>query len=297
MAAPAGLRGWVLALSNALEAPHEGDWGYVIERDHLGEIAAAGFDTVRLPARVDAHFRDGRIDPAFLARLDQVIGWAEAAGLQVILDLHHYEALMADPAAEADRFVAIWDALGAHYAGHPDTLIFELVNEPTDALTTDRAADLQARVIARLRPAHPDRWIITSGGGWGGLDGMLDMAPPGHRELRSFHYYDPWDFTHQLAPWTGQDLPARGWGGAEDRARVKVDMFRAAAPGWPVLLGEFGTYRDTDPAARAAWTGTVRRAAEAQGIGWCYWGFAADFRAFDAGTGTWLPGIRAALLD
>lgn len=284
-------------LSNALEAPQEGDWGYVITRDHPGAIAAAGFDTVRLPARVDAHFREGRIDPAFLARLDQVIGWAEAEGLQVILDLHHYEALMADPTAEADRFVAIWDALGAHYAGHPDTLIFELVNEPTDALTTARAADLQARVIARLRPAHPNRWIITSGGGWGGLDGMLALPPPSHRELRSFHYYDPWEFTHQLAPWTGADLPARRWGSPGDRARVTADMARAAAPGWPVLLGEFGVYRGADPALRADWIGAVRRAAEAEGIGWCHWGFAAEFRAFDRDSAAWMPGIRAALLD
>jgi len=36
-------------LGNALEAPHEGDWGYTIAPDHLIAIAGAGFDGVRLP--------------------------------------------------------------------------------------------------------------------------------------------------------------------------------------------------------------------------------------------------------
>ena len=46
-----------------------------------------------------------------------------------------------------------------------------------------------------------------------------------------------------------------------------------------------------------AWTGHVRQEAERLGMGWCVWGFAADFRVFDAGTGRFLPEMRGALFD
>ena len=36
-------------LGSALEAPQEGEWGYVIRRDDLVRLKDAGFDTVRLP--------------------------------------------------------------------------------------------------------------------------------------------------------------------------------------------------------------------------------------------------------
>lgn len=94
-------------LGAALEAPEEGDWGYTILRADIDRIAAAGFDTIRLPVRLDTRWDGARLDPAFLARVDEVIGWARAAGLRTILDLHHFDAFMDDPDAMTPTLVAI----------------------------------------------------------------------------------------------------------------------------------------------------------------------------------------------
>jgi endoglucanase len=288
-------------LGTAMEAPVEGDWGYVIQQRYLTAIAEAGFDTIRLPVRFSAHWDGEHLSPQILARTDQVIGWAEAAGLNVILDLHHFEEFETDPAAHMDDLRKIWAELGRHFAGHADTLMFEIFNEPSGAFTTEIAAPLFARIVAELRGQHPTRWIITSGGGWGNIDEMLRLPPPDPFEVRSFHYYDPYEFTHQQAWWMSDAPPARGWGSAEDHATLTTAIARAASGPRPLFLGEFGVYAGAPDRDRLDWIRSVRRAAEDHGIGWCYWGFSQGiyegFSAYDTGTDTWEAPVLDALLS
>ena len=59
-------------ISCALEAPQEGKWGVVIQEEHFDVIRAAGFDSVRLPVRWNAHAGEEApyaVDPAFLDRV------------------------------------------------------------------------------------------------------------------------------------------------------------------------------------------------------------------------------------
>ncbi len=287
-------------LGAAMEAPVEGDWGYVIEEDHIARIAEAGFDTIRLPVRFSAHWDGERLSPQILARTDQVIGWAQAEGLNVILDLHHFREMLFDPASHARDLVKIWRVLAEHYAGAPDSLMFELFNEPEGAFTTDRAIPLFQQITAMIRETHPDRWIITGGGNWNSLDEMLRLPDQGHREVRTFHYYHPWEFTHQQAAYLSNPPPPTSWGSVEDRAQLAADMARAGTASGPVLLGEFGVYGATDTDQRLNWIASVRRAAEDQGLPWCYWGFSqgevTGFSAFTPSSNTWEPGMLDALV-
>lgn len=282
-------------LGNALEAPAEGEWGPPILLEDLGWIAAQGFDAVRLPVRFDAHW-NGVIDPAFLRRVDEVIGWAGSEGLAVILDLHHFEALMADPDGQAGVFVSIWEELARHYASMSEGLIFELLNEPSGALDTARLGPLYAGAIAAIRRHSPDRWIVAGGEDWNGIEAMLELElPPDDRVALTFHYYEPYAFTHQLARWRDEVLPPADWGSPADRARIEADFDRAASADRPVLLGEFGVAGEVSPELRAPWTEAVRRAAEARGVGWCIWALEAEFPIRDPATGQWVPGVERAL--
>ncbi len=282
-------------LGNALDAPYEGAWGAPISEADFDWLAAAGFRSLRLPVRFDAGWQ-GRIDPALLARVDEVIAQARARGFQVILDLHHFDRLMLDPDTYEDVFVAIWRELAEHFEGHDGALAFELLNEPRDALTTPRALALYQRVIPIIRARHPDRWIIIGGGEMNSLGQMLSLPVPDNRTALTFHYYDPFAFTHQLADWLDADMPAAQWGTAGETAQVRQDMARAAAVDAPVFLGEFGVTEAAPDAQRAAWVETVRRAAEAQGIPWCYWAYRAGFGIIDPATNDWRPGMWHALM-
>lgn len=284
-------------LDQALEAPREGDWGFVIQERQIKWIAEQGFDTIRLPVRFNAHWVDNRLTPGILARVDQVIGWAFDADLNVILDLHHFEALMENPAKHSATFHAIWRELAHHYADYDDRLIFELLNEPTDALDSDGAMALFRTAYPIIRHSNPDRWIIIEGGNWASIESLADLSRIDDRTALSFHYYSPWEFTHQQAGWMDNPPPARGWGSAQDQSAVARDFEQAARFGQPMLLGEFGVSSETDLKARLNWTRNLRETAEGHGIGWCHWGLAGNFAIMNDATGAWLPGMQDALLD
>lgn len=82
---------------------------------------------------------------------------------------------------------------------------------------------------------------------------------------------------------------------------IRADLDRVGAwsrrTGVPVVIGEFGVLADAAPTAdRAAWIGTVARAAEAACLGWTHWELTAGFGLVDPATGALDPTLAEALL-
>ncbi len=292
-------------MGGALEAPREGEWGYTVRREDFRRLKQAGFDTVRVPIKFSAHTdvrAPYRISPEFLRRVDQIVDWASLEGLQLIINVHHYEELMKNPDAHEARLEAIWRQLSYHYARAPQSLMFELLNEPNDKMTVARTDALNRRLLKIVRQHNPNRWVIIGSAGWGSLDALMESTPPkGPRIMTTFHYYDPFELTHQGATWMPEDLPLGvSWRGSQaERAALSRDMDQAAQwrdkSGMPILLGEFGVINKADPASRARWAEAVRRAAEARDIGWCYWEWGTGFAAYDLASERWIPEMRKAL--
>jgi Cellulase (glycosyl hydrolase family 5) len=77
-------------LGNALDAREEQAPRLRLEQRLFDLVAAAGFDTVRLPVRWQAHAAldsPYAIAPEFLARVDWALDAAAARGLNVVVDL------------------------------------------------------------------------------------------------------------------------------------------------------------------------------------------------------------------
>ncbi len=292
-------------MGNALDAPEEGAWGWTIETDHFRIIADAGFDTVRIPVRWSAHTGPApefTIDPAFRDRVDTVLREARQAGLNVIFNVHHFNPLMADPAAYREQLMAIWRQLSPYYRNLPSDVYLEILNEPHGKLKGALMRELLVEAVAIVREHHPDRAIILGGDNYSKiatLKTLPDLDDP--RIVPTFHYYRPFNFTHQDAPWLGENGP-RGplsWGGERDEA----DLVRHAVTAGeyrlrkdvPLLMGEFGVYDDVDLAERVKWTKAVRREFEAWGVAWCTWNFTATFEIWDRKTQDWVPGMLDAL--
>lgn len=293
-------------LGNALEAPREGEWGYRIREQDLLLIEQAGFDSVRLPVKWSAHAADTppyTLDPAILNRVESVVDTAISLGLFVVLDVHHYNELMEDPETHTPRLVAMWTQIADRFVDYPDSLIFEIINEPHGALMTPGRIDsINAEVHAVIRVRSPERWIVVGGGEWGWVDGLLKTDPPiDSRTMATFHHYGPYEFTHQGAEWLDDAPPAGAvWGTARERAQLErmfdlgVD-FRDRT-GLPIFLGEFGVVETADLRERAEWTSAVREAAEARDFAWCHWDYAAAFPLYDIEAEQWIQPMLDALL-
>jgi endoglucanase len=298
--------GRCLNISNALEAPREGEWGYVIDLADIDRIADAGFDTIRLPVRWSAYTAEVPpfgIKTKFLKRVDTVINYALERDLKVILNVHHYDALNQNVSFEEARFAGMWKILAYHYRDYPDGLMFEVVNEPNTTMTPQRTDQLNRRIVREIRKTNPDRWIVLATAEWGAIRGLVQHKPRiSRRTMLTFHYYDPFHFTHQGAHFTDPpiDLGAT-WGSEKDYAELKanfetVDAFRRRYRA-PMLLGEFGVYEKADLDERAKWVKAVREEAETRGFGWCHWGFTATFNAYDHKDGEWIEPIKSALIE
>ena len=203
---------------NALEAPVEGDWGLTLLERHVAAVADAGFRTVRLPVKWSAHAASEApyaIDPAFLARVDEVVGWILGHGLQVIVNVHHYDEMASEPEAHVARWLAIWRQLSEHYQGAPDALAFELLNEPNGALSDALWNSMVQQALAVVRATNPTRLVVVGPTQWNAISALPGLELPVDDHLVvTVHTYDPFGFTHQGAEWVDPPPPiGRTWTG------------------------------------------------------------------------------------
>jgi endoglucanase len=292
-------------LGNALEAPKEGDWGLTLEAGYFQLIKDAGFQTVRVPVKWSAHAAADApyaIDPKFFARVDWVLDQAAAAGLHVVLNVHHYGEMDADPDAHLPRLVAIWEQVAGRYKDRPAAVVFEMLNEPHGKLVDAKWNAAIPPVLKAIRATNPTRPVVIGPPFWNGIWALPKLTLPADPNLIvTVHFYDPFKFTHQGASWAPDDvkkLSGLKWTGTDAEAKeLRARFDQAAAWGRannrPIFLGEFGAYEKADLDSRARWTAAVVREAEARGFSWAYWEFAAGFGAYDRTARAW----RAPLLN
>ncbi len=305
---------------------------YAQTRDHSGEhidtfttpadfalIKSLGFDHVRLsidPEPLIASKKLGSLRVDAIERLDKSVQQIQAAGLNVILDIHP-EQDWKDEMTKGDdgpqQFYNFWSTFAGHYAStDPEHVFFELMNEP-NLSDWYRWQGIQAEAVDRVRKVAPQHTLILTPASWGSLDALLAMEPVrDDNAIYTFHYYTPFWFTHQGAQWGSQEwVTLKGipypstpeniqpFLGLEPDERARLNLQRYGFDRWnaqrigmeidaaaqwarrrgvPVYLGEFGVFRDfSEPEARATWISDVRTAAEAQRIGWCMWDYQANF--------------------
>ena len=124
-------------LGNTFEAPTETAWGNSYNPEYFAMMAELGFRHVRIPVRWETPERSLEeppytIEPDFFDRIEEVVAEALANDLIVIINMHHHKALYADPEGQRDRFLAQWTQIAHTFRNHPETVLFEILNEPHD---------------------------------------------------------------------------------------------------------------------------------------------------------------------
>jgi endoglucanase len=268
-------------------------------------LREGGFDTVRVNLNAFPYMdAEGRLDPAWLKKLDWVVEEATKAGLEVIVDEHNYNECGQALEACRPKLIAFWRQVGERYKDAPNTVMFELLNEPNRQLDDAKWNALLSEALVVVRATNPARNVIIGPAFWNSADHLAGLElPDGDRHIIvTFHYYAPMRFTHQGASWVPENANLSGvtWGGPEDLAKLNADFDKVAA--WskahnrPILLGEFGAYDKVPMPLRVIYTNAVARAAEARGFAWTYWQFDSDFVLYDVKADRWVEPIRRALI-
>ncbi len=282
---------------NMFEAPSEQAWGNPWKPQYDGIIADLGFNHIRIPIRWEPSARSSATEPytinqVFLNRIKQVVDSALNNGLHAIINMHHHDSLFANPDKQKDRFLAQWKQISVFFKDYPDSLLFEILNEPNGKMTPEKWNVFAADALTTIREDNPDRIVLIGTPEWGGLGGLPYLQLPDDENIiLTVHYYNPFQFTHQGAEWVSG---ADAWLGTEwnDSETERMVVQQEFAPlvafekkyNVPVHIGEFGSYSKSDIGFRKKWTTYISRYLETLNWSWAYWEFSAGFGIYNPNT-------------
>jgi endoglucanase len=278
--------GW--NLGNGLDAHQDGVsgetvWGNPrITQKIFDGVKGAGYQVVRIPITWMGHIGkapDYHIDPGFLRRVAEVAGYANNAGLKVIINLHHDGAtesggkdlgwLSINKARKSEegmrevtaQFERVWVQIAKYFKNYGDYLIFESMNEVHDGnWGWGKPQD--------ERPQYEivNQWnqvFVNAVRGTGGNNAGRFLVIPGYctvprhttadyyrlpqdsaagvnKFIVTVHYYDPYEFCIAAT--------RHEWGTAADKQKADQD-FAVIANKFvtgrqiPVIIGESGAVR------------------------------------------------------
>jgi len=127
---------------NTMESPAEADWvSSKITESYVKFVKQTGFNAVRLPCNwVWTHLSDpgkAKIDPAWLNRVKEVVGWCVANDVYVILNDHGDNGWLEQNVNKIKKdsinakLKAIWEQIATTMRDFDEHLLFAGTNEPS----------------------------------------------------------------------------------------------------------------------------------------------------------------------
>jgi endoglucanase len=274
--------GW--NIGNTFEAPGgETGWGSpVITEDYIKSVKKQGFNAIRLPCAWNlTHLADkskARIDPKWLNRVKEVIGYCVKNDMYVLLNIHwdagwlenNCTALKKDSVNAKQR--ALWEQIATCMRDFDEHLMFASANEPNvenadqmDVLNSYHQTFINAVRSTGGRNSY--RVLVVQGPSTdvdktSKLMNRLPVDKVDGRMMVEVHYYSPYQFClmngdanwGKMFYYWGTGLhstiePERNATWAEENdvkksfGKMKTTFFDK---GIPIVVGEYGAYRRSD---------------------------------------------------
>ncbi len=171
------------------------------------QLAAAGFRHVRLsitPDFLKAMQAPYASLPDRFAYIDRALDWAERNQLAAIVDVHPHNPLPLEQGLESPAYSylqSLWQELATRYRDRPSTVLFEILNEP-QVKNPQAWQAIAAGLVKTIRAIDPIHTLIVPGPGWSGAPDLANLKPVDDPNvIYTFHFYNPFEFTHQGGPW------------------------------------------------------------------------------------------------
>lgn len=172
----------------------------------INEISTNGISVVRIPLAFD-YFCSS--DPRFFKKIEKVLTFSSSKDIEIILAYFGHELTEANLEKQTKIISANWVAMLKSLPKKHAKIYLEIVNEPTVSPSSwERAA---AEIIAAIRDLNQDVPIIVGATNANSMFELTRMQPfPFDNLIYTFHYYEPYIFTHQGTSWTGDQHATLG---------------------------------------------------------------------------------------
>ncbi len=274
---PTPTYGW--NLGNTLEPPSgEGTWGPAATQQLIDAVADAGFNTIRLPVAWDSHANPSsyQIDPAWMARVKQVVDWCYARNLYVIVNCHWDGGWLDSSLASGynatvnAKMNSYWTQIATAFRSYDHRLIFAGANEPP----VENAGEMSTlmtyyqtfvNAVRATGGNNSTRWLVIQGPSTN-IDKTYDLmttlpsdSASGRLMVEVHHYPYQWSLMTNDETWgkmfyfwgQGYHSPTMTdrnstWGEEAYTDEQFQKMYaRFTSRGIPVIVGEFGAVKRT----------------------------------------------------
>ena len=277
-------------------------------------VARAGFTSVRIPitwlGKV-GKAPEYKIEGAYMDRVAELVGWAEQAGLKVIINIHHdgadsrywlniKEAAKNDSvlAATKAQLAAMWTQIAERFKEKGRFLIFEAMNEIHDGgwgwgeNRTDGGRQygvlnewnqVFVDAVRNVGGKNADRYLAVPGYCTNPSLTIEHLKLPVDRVANrlwvSVHFYDPYQYAldNSYTEWGHTGRVGKALPHADENSIKEVFgqlKARFVDQGIPVYIGEMGcVHRDTDrgEAFRKYYLEYICKAAKEHGLATFFW--------------------------
>ena len=249
-------------------------WGNPpVTKEMIQAVKEAGFNAIRIPIRWQCHITDAQtmsIDPKWIARIKQVVGWCLDNDLKVIINVHHEKWLEGRPTYQykeenCQKLALLWMNIASEFANYDSRLAFAGTNEVhiKDNWGKPTAENLEVQnaynqifvdVVRATGGNNAKRHLILQTyvcNPWFGIENGDFIIPKdaegnGNNYMSvEFHYYQPWSYAG--------DCTYDYWGDAykdagkipADNEKTMTDFFDKAVNTWSnkglgIVIGEWG---------------------------------------------------------
>jgi endoglucanase len=250
--------GWNLGNSLDATGADETSWGNpVITQAFIGQIAAQGFKSIRIPITWMQHTGPGpsyTIDPAWMSRVQQIVDWSLSAGLYVMINVHHdswqwVNTMGSNHDQVLAEYQSIWTQIANKFKNYSNNLMFESINEPVFNVDTATQFSLLNELNTSFfhvvrdtgggnaaRPlVLPTLWTNASQANLDSLNSTITNLNDSNL-ITTIHYYGYWPFSVNIAGGTTFDATAMN----DITTSIDAVYNTFVSHGIPVVIGEYG---------------------------------------------------------
>ncbi|MCL2230697.1 MAG: glycoside hydrolase family 5 protein [Treponema sp.] len=287
-------QGWLSGTISGMETA----WGNpVTTKANIDAIKNAGFNTIRIPVTWYKALDDNFIiREDWLARVTQIVNWAEENDMFILLNTHHDEYIFKFTNSSVNNslivFERVWEQIATQFRNYDEKLVFEGLNEPrtkgaehewqggnaTERGNLNRHYQVFTDAVRRSGGNNDKRILMVNTYGasadsnaMNGLVIPVDTVP--NKIIVSIHAYTPFYFAHE-------NPGDSAW--YSNRSQITDIMNRShssfVSKGIPVIIGEFGARREKNGPIRDAWAEFYVQSARDKNIPCVLWDDGGNFR-------------------
>ncbi len=274
-----------------------------------------GFKSIRLPVAFEYFQANNSSINKILERVDEILKLCHLYEFKLIICYHSGNLTENTYQAETPKVIQLWDILAQRYINqNADELFFELFNEPPH-MNPDIWNDAADDIISAIRKIDRNRTLIVGASNFNSIYELSRTTPFADKNIiYTFHFYEPFFFTHQGAAWVGDQAATTGvpfpydeknfpplnpkikgtWGetnyyqyrkdGNEQSVKDKLQIVKnwAAKYNVPLLCGEYGVYNKyANLDSRCRYIKSVKQNLNLMQIPGILWDYNANFSIFD----------------